>query len=282
MPGITVDSNDGNGNITISAAGATDIEIPFSVPSGVTLTVRGANVTIKAAVTVTGGNLVVDDITVDASGSVAGGNGGSLNLSGTVANAGAIVTSAGGKTTYDAAITLSGTGSNVIEAGGTAYTQGDTIAFVGNNTSARYQLASGTFFLDASGSLPAYILEGTMTLNNVHTTGVGNDGTINDDYETVTINKGGVLIIGAGTLLELTKNTANPLVGDFTAGPAGADDPTIIVSATGTIDLNSSVDNFYTVRGTVATGSITDTVDITYIWDNNADNSNGDGWLKTP
>jgi hypothetical protein len=251
--GITTTDN-GNGNLVIT--GATAINTPISVPAGVNLTVTAGTTAITAPIIVGGGAafgasgggiLALDtgaSVNVAPSGTLAVSGtsaitiaaGVTVDLSGTYAvangtsgtNNGTIITKAGGEIRSGSGVAITG-GTNIVEAGGKVYFDGDLDPFIGTDDSARLNLISGTVTA-TQGTGTAYILDGAVTLNDVS---AGPDMWLSASIPTTLDVKGGsVLTIGPGASLSVYGNAIS------VSGTGAA--PRIIIKDGGEIAINTT------------------------------------------
>jgi hypothetical protein len=221
-----------------------DLTVPAGVklvvPTGKTLTVNGGQV-----LTVAGTLDVKGDLTVNASGT--------LNIAGTIAVTGGYTLIEGAKGKLDGKVTIAdnavltagkdvrfpGTGTNVVSAGGTVYFDDDSVAFIGDDASATFNLTSGTFTFNGAN----YILAGAATLNNISADWSA-DIWLSGDEIKLTINKGAVLTVGTDAAIVMSSCTGlatRPLVG----GSAGSGNAPKIVFGT-----NASYFSYFSKTGT--------------------------------
>jgi hypothetical protein len=221
--GVSV-KDDGNGGLTIDAD--TTLDTPVSVPAGVNLAVDpGVTLTVDAPLTVSsGGTLSVknatlavnETITVEGTFAVDGANaidiqaGGGIEVTGTynlAANAGGnnlgtVTIGPGGVVRNGANVNIGGGGTNVVQAGGTVYFNGDSVPFIGTDATAKFQVTQGTFTYTNGG----YTLEGKATV------ALGNDDSgdaiarISEDKR-LTLAAGAELTIAAAGSLRISNNS---------------------------------------------------------------------------
>jgi hypothetical protein len=143
-----------------------------------------------------------------------------LNNSVTGTNGGTVTVKSGGVIKNGVGVNITGSGTNVVEAGGVVYFNSQPTPFIGtsSDTDAQFQLTSGTFTYNSSG----YILAGTATLKD-------KDGSadlespevyFNKDEIPLTIKRGAELILEEYAVLVLGGGidvyADIPLKGDLT------------------------------------------------------------------
>jgi hypothetical protein len=251
---------------TVTVTGATATvsgSAPVVVPAGVTLSVAAnGKLTVAGTLNVETGAVVNvgNGAEIEVSGSYSLGN----EVTGT--NDGTVTVTATGTITNETDVDIGGSGTNVVEAGGTVYFS-SSVLFVGSDEEADavFQLGEGaTFSFDNSG----FELDGEVTLNT------GNSGStfeLNAGAQALTLTAGSTLTVKGGKTLSVTRTGER-------SGPGVVGDTGARIIVTGTLDVSgdSAHSNFYDGDGAKITASQTDAA---FTWNASAGGEGNAGWV---
>jgi hypothetical protein len=246
---------------------------------GGTVTVNGTTVKVET------GSKTVSSSTIHAGVKLEVSNGATFEVTGTINNTGTIevngtytlgagvtgtndgtvVIESGAVVRNGAGVNIGGTGTNIVKAGGTVYFNGDTVAYIGNNNAAKFNLTSGTFTYNNAGD----VLEGTATHNDLDSTATWPPDVSISATDKFTIKRDSVLTIpvnGVGILYGGTSAASAPLVGDLTGS---GNLPQIVISGVLWYGTSNTYRYFFdNISGPIPNNPVNDPIPAgTYNWD---------------